>query len=447
MILINKGDSGSYVYMVQLALSRAGESPGSIDGIFGEKTRLAVQSFQKRENLVPDGIVGRKTFAALRPYLVGYTTHRVRAGDTVFSLSRQFNSSVALIENANPKLQQADLTVGDTVYIPYSFNLVPTNVAYNSLLCELICEGLAVRYAFITLQTAGKSKNGRPLTVLKLGRGSRELFFNAAHHANEWITTPMVLRFAEQYANAVVDAVQIEGANAEYLFDSVTLYIMPLVNPDGVDLVTGALPTSGAAYKEAVEYAGNYPQIPFPSGWKANLAGVDLNLNYPAMWERARELKFAAGYRKPGPRDYVGTKPLSEPESTAVFAFTQSRSFAAVLAFHTQGEVIYQGFERYLPPGSTALAQKMAAASGYAVENAPAYSGYAGYKDWFILAYNLPGFTVEVGQGVNPLPIGSFSRFYPPAAKLMAAALQAMLPKMPPEFGAEQGGFSGENGS
>ncbi len=426
MILLNKGDSGSYVFMLQLALARAGEAPGEMDGIFGERTLQATQSFQQKQNLVPDGIVGRKTFAALRPYLVGYTTYQVQPGNTVFALAQRFGSSVALIENANPKLRQADLMVGDTIYIPYNFELVPTNVAYNSLLCELICEGLAVRYPFIGLQTVGKSKNNRPLVVLKLGHGKRELFFNAAHHANEWITTPMVLRFTEQYANAVVDAVKIGDAFAEYLFDTVTLYVMPMVDPDGVDLVTGALLKDSAAYKTAVGYAGNYPQIPFPSGWKANLAGVDLNLNYPAMWERARELKFAAGYQKPGPRDYVGPKPLSEPESTAVFNFTQSRSFAAVLAFHTQGEVIYQGFERYLPPGSAALAARLARASGYAVENAPAYSGYAGYKDWFILSYNLPGYTVEVGQGVNPLPISSFNRFYPPAAALMAAALQGI---------------------
>ena len=117
--------------------------------------------------------------------------------------------------------------------IPYNFALVPTNVAYNSLLCELICEGLAVRYPFIGLQTVGKSKYGRPLVVLKLGHGKRELFFNAAHHANEWITTPMVLRFTEQYADAVVDAVKIGSAFADYLFDTVTLYVMPMVDPDG----------------------------------------------------------------------------------------------------------------------------------------------------------------------------------------------------------------------
>ena len=31
--------------------------------------------------------------------------------------------------------------------------------------------------------------------------------------------------------------------------------------------------------------------------------------------------------------------------------------------------------------------------------------GDCDYKDWFILNYNRPGFTIEVGLGTNPIPI------------------------------------------
>ena len=39
-------------------------------------------------------------------------------------------------------------------------------------------------------------------------------------------------------------------------------------------------------------------------------------------------------------------------------------------------------------------------------------SGYAGYKDWFIMNYDRPGYTVEAGLGENPLPMSQFAQIY-----------------------------------
>ena len=62
--------------------------------------------------------------------------------------------------------------------------------------------------------------------------------------------------------------------------------------------------------------------------------------------------------------------------------------------------------------------------SGYTLEITPESSGYAGYKDWFIQEYNRPGYTVEVGRGVNPLPLAQFPEIYEDNVGLMAQALQ-----------------------
>ena len=58
------------------------------------------------------------------------------------------------------------------------------------------------------------------------------------------------------------------------------------------------------------------------------------------------------------------------------------------------------------------LGRKMAQASGYTLANVPYASSFAGYKDWFIQRFRRPGYTIEVGEGVNPLPLDQFDEIY-----------------------------------
>jgi len=290
--------------------------------------------------------------------------------------------------------------------------IVKTDVPVTSALVQSYIDGLIRKYPFLRSEIITTSAFGRPVQTITAGQGERTVLFTAAHHANEWITALVILKFMEELAEAIQTGGTIWGVPAANIDKYVTVHTVPLVNPDGVDLVTGAIPPGTYPYEQAVGLGDNYPRIPFPNGWKANLMGVDLNLQYPAGWLQAREIKFSQGYTRPGPRDFVGRAPLSQRESIALAEYTEQVDPKVVLAYHTQGKVIYWQFQDYQIPGARELGEEFARVSGYSLEDTPYESSFAGYKDWFIQNFRRPGFTIEVGSGENPLPLEQFDQIY-----------------------------------
>ena len=290
--------------------------------------------------------------------------------------------------------------------------IVRTDIPITSALNQQMIGQLVRTYPFLRTEVIATTAFQRPISTLVVGNGPRKVIFSAAHHANEWITALVLLKFAEELAQAIQSGGRIYDRDARELAEKVTIYMVPLVNPDGVDLVTGAVGEGNIQYDLARRLGQNYPDIPFPGGWKANLLGVDLNLQYPAGWLQAREIKFSQGYTQPGPRDYVGRAPLNQLESRALAEYTEFVDPDLVLAYHAQGREIYWRFQDIYVPGAEELGQKMALSSGYTLANVPYESGFAGYKDWFIQQFRRPGYTIEVGQGTNPLPLSQFDEIY-----------------------------------
>ena len=290
--------------------------------------------------------------------------------------------------------------------------IVNTDVPMTSALCAETIDRIVKQYPFCSARQLTTTAFGRPVWSLTIGTGERRVLYSAAHHANEWITTPVILKFVEELAEAMDTGGKLYGVEAETIGKAATIHTVPMVDPDGVDLVTGAIEPGTLEYETGRRLGDNYPAIPFPDGWKANLLGVDLNLQYPAGWLQAREIKFGQGYTKPGPRDYVGRAPLSQRETIALAEYTRQLDPALVLAYHTQGKEIYWQFEDYEVPGARALGEEFARLSGYTLAQTPYESGFAGYKDWFIQDFRRPGFTIEAGSGGNPLPIEQFDEIY-----------------------------------
>lgn len=396
--------------LVQSLLRRIGYDPGSVDGIYGTQTQQAVSRFQRDNGLVADGIVGPATWDAFERILRGYSVYTIRPGDTLFNLARRNYTTVAAILTANPGISPNYLRVGARIVVPFGIPVVWTDIDYTYEVLERNVQALKARYPFLEVGTIGKSVMGKNLYYIRLGRGSREVSYNAAHHANEWITSPLLMQFIENFSQAYASGSTLGGYNVRNIWNSSSIYIVPMVNPDGVNLVLYWPNYDNPTYRQAAQL--NTTGRPLPSVWKANIKGVDLNLNYPAEWEKEHQLEIEQGVTGPGPRDYGGPAPLSEPESSALAGFTRQHNFRLVIAYHTQGEVIYWQFDNYAPPEALRIANLFARVSGYTVSLNPGEASYAGYKDWFLQEFRRPGYTIEVGRGTNPIPIAQFNTIY-----------------------------------
>ena len=111
MKALKYGMEGYAVKLLQYALARAGLEPGNADGIFGRRTAKALQQFQRDQGLAADGVAGKLTWAALYPYITGYTLHRITAGDTLYQLAKRYGTTMEALRTANPALEPEGLTL------------------------------------------------------------------------------------------------------------------------------------------------------------------------------------------------------------------------------------------------------------------------------------------------------------------------------------------------
>lgn len=342
--------------------------------------------------------------------------YRIRSGDTLWKIAQSRNLPVDALLLANRNSNANNLFIGQMIKVPLriTWRIVQgkKNYDYEALINDL--NRLQNVYPFIKAPAVGKSVLGKRITETLIGSGPKRVHYNGSFHGNEWITTPMLMTFLNDYLLALTNKSAIRGLSMLTLYSQTTLSIVPMVNPDGVDLVLNGPPDVEPWKSRVVEL--NKGSTNF-NGWKANIRGVDLNDQFPARWE----LEKARNPGEPGPRDYVGERPLSEPEAIGMAELTRRRDFSRVLAFHTQGEEIYWGFENLEPPESETIVNEFARVSGY--RPVKTIESYAGYKDWFIQDWRRPGFTVELGFGINPLPLSKFDEIYEEALGIFLAGL------------------------
>lgn len=283
---------------------------------------------------------------------------------------------------------------------------------YNSLKRDI--KRLKKIYTDAEFGSIGKSVWGKELFYIRLGKGKRVISFNGAHHGMEWITSMVLVKFAEEYLQGLESGKKLMGVPIETLNSRTSLYIIPMVNPDGVEIATGG--------KHEGDMKSINPSYDYKR-WQANAHGVDLNHNYDAMWLKSKEMEKEYGISGPGATRYSGEYPLSEPETKALADFTCEKHFEMVIAFHSQGKVIYQGFMGKEPPVSKRIAKAFESVSVYKLDETEGIASYGGYKDWFVDKFRRPGFTIELGEGRNPLPIENLPIIYKETLPIMVGAM------------------------
>lgn len=347
----------------------------------------------------------------------GFSIERysVKRGDTFWKLSsgRHLSADALLLLNQNINPNQ--LVIGSVINLPKRM-IAPSlnrrmNYTFESLQTDLT--SLKGVFPFIQINTIGNSVLGKPIQEIKIGTGPKKVQINASFHANEWITTPILMALVNNYLLALTNMRPIRGLDVLPYYQNVSLSIVPMVNPDGVNLVLKGPP---AQMRDQVLQINN-GSTDF-SGWKANIRGVDLNNQYPAKWEVEKERKEE---KAPAPRDFPGTAPLTEPEAVAMAEFARENQFDRMLAFHTQGEEFYWGYEGLEPPESQVIADEFERVSGYT--SVQYIDSFAGYKDWFVQEFRKPGFTIELGKGINPLPLSQFDEIYEEVLGIFLASL------------------------
>lgn len=143
--------STTQVKTVQTKLKRWGYYTGSVDGVYGPKTKAAVKLFQKRNGLSVDGVVGPKTAAALGMTISSSSTTNSVSNSDMALLAKCVHAeargesyvgqvAVAAVILNRVKSPKFPNTISGVIYQPYAFtcvndgqiNLSPNQSAYNA---------------------------------------------------------------------------------------------------------------------------------------------------------------------------------------------------------------------------------------------------------------------------------------------------------------------------
>ncbi len=265
---------------------------------------------------------------------------------------------------------------------------------------------------YLTVTSLGTSTAGRDIPLLLLGNpeAPKRIWVDVSLHAREHMCTQIVMNQIEFLLNNY-DFGVFEGKRLRDTLANVCLYIVPMGNPDGVELCQrGLASVKDRAHREYLREI-NLGSDDF-SRWKANIRGVDLVSNFDAKWAEKETVADS-----PAPYGYKGTHPLSEVESRHCAEFITKVGFDMTISYHAVGGELYWWFgqEDSRQDRDFLIAMDFADLTGYSlISKERSLTDSAGLKDWSIQTFHTPGITVELGPvtSIAPIQIGDFLQIW-----------------------------------
>lgn len=254
----------------------------------------------------------------------------------------------------------------------------------------------------IEVKGIGKTHFGRTIYGIKLGEGKRSIVLIGAHHGREWMTSMLLMKTVEGYAKAYQNKTDFGSVSTDIL-DDVSIWFIPMLNPDGVTIQQNKLDTFPLGHQTKLlamnEGLHNFER------WKANGMGVDLNRQYPAGWKALDRQPNSPSYQF-----YKGKKPLEAIEVKVLTQFIREINPVMAIAYHSSGEEVFWNYHNgnHLQRDKQ-IAKKVSKLTGYKLAKPPKQATGGGFTDWFITCYHRPGMTIEisplVGETSPPLSI------------------------------------------
>lgn len=265
---------------------------------------------------------------------------------------------------------------------------------------------LAERYSGnITCIPVGTSLDSRTIWEVIIGnpQAPNAIFVESTVHGREWMNSWILMKQIEEILMSW-EAPIAEGVVLGDIFEQCAIYIMPMVNPDGVTISEGGIEAIRNEDLRANLYQMNGALE--PAKWKANAAGVDINRNFITGWG-SKTTRVA-----PASQCFRGVIPFSEPETMAVATTFLQRKFDIAISYHSMEGAIYWniGQEGALLDKTAALAIEVSQITGYSLGEKSALNGLD--YNWMMIDQNTPTVLIETGTVACPLPYSQWQEIW-----------------------------------